>query len=40
MVFVVVFQVLFWLALLVAILYLIGRRIDEKNSETFEDRDN
>ncbi|MCE7994419.1 MAG: hypothetical protein HEP71_20705 [Roseivirga sp.] len=29
-----------WITLAVVVIYLIGRRIDEYNSETFDKRDN
>ena len=38
--FVIIFQLAFWVACLVIILYLIAKRLDEKRNENFEDRDN
>lgn len=32
-------QSLFWVAILFALGYLVGKRVEEKRNETFEDRD-
>jgi len=32
-------QILFWVFLIVSLIYLIGKRIEDKENETFEDRD-
>lgn len=33
-------EFLFWVFIVLALIYLIGKRIEDKENETFEDRDN
>ncbi len=35
-----VLQVIFWVAIILIIIYLVFKRIEDKKKETFEDRDN
>jgi hypothetical protein len=33
-------EFLFWVFIVLALIYLIGKRMEDKEQETFEDRDN
>ncbi len=33
-------EFLFWVFIVLALIYLIGKRMEDKENETFEDRDN